>query len=68
MSDNRIDITFTVKASVAAGRKLFRDLLTGQIYWEPAEVPVQTEVASPTAPVPSPVKKPRRKKSEEGDK
>jgi len=73
-----IDISFTVLERVRQGRRLMRDLSTGQVYWEPAEVPVQTEAHLPAAPAPSPtvvesktkstLRKPRRRKQSEGDK
>ena len=73
------DITFTVKASVANGRRLMRQP-SGETYWEPATEPVQSAVSEGTTPVPSsiidydPAKdlkvapKRKRRKSEEGDK
>lgn len=73
------DITFTVKASVANGRRLMRDD-NGVTYWEPASEPVQSEAVEAAAPVPSPIidydpakdlkvaPKRKRRKSEEGDK
>ena len=57
----RIDISFTVLERVRQGRRLMRDLNTGQIYWEPAEAPAVAEADTPAAPVPTPTKKPRRK-------
>ena len=64
---SKVDISFTVKASERNGRTLYRDLNTGQIFWEPAEVPVETEATFVAAPVPS--RKPRRsRKDSEGDK
>ena len=61
-----IDITFTVKASVANGRRLMRDE-SGATYWEPAAEPVQSAVLGGTTPAPS-LPKRKRRKSEEGDK
>lgn len=65
-----IDISFTVLERVRQGRRLMRNLDTGQIYWEPAEAPAVAEADTPAAPVPTPTptKKPRRRKSSEGDK
>ena len=69
MQPNLIDITFTVRPAEAQGRRLFRDLNTGQILWEPVEPLPEASVEQSSAdPAPAPVKKPRRKKSEEGDK
>ena len=65
MQRNLIDITFTVRPAEAQGRRLFRDLNTGQILWEPVEplpeASVEQSSADP-APAPTkPVRKPRKK-------
>ena len=57
-----IDVTFTVKASVANGRRLMRHE-DGSTYWEPAQPPAgDTPLVAPVIP------KRKRRKSEEGDK
>ena len=47
-----LDISFTVKESELAGRRLLRDLKTGQIYYdpmEPVEPPPEASVEQPSA-------------------
>ena len=65
MQPNLIDITFTVRPAEAQGRRLFRDLNTGQILWEPVEPLPEASVERPSAdPAPAPtkpVRKPRKK-------
>lgn len=47
-----LDISFTVKESELMGRRLLRDLKTGQIYYdpmEPVEPPPEASVEQPSA-------------------
>ena len=61
------DITYTVKASEANGRRLLKDTETGETVWEPAAEPVQSVTVEAVVPAPSPTKR-KRRQSEEGDK
>jgi hypothetical protein len=66
-----LDISFTVKESELAGRRLLRDLKTGQIYYDPLE-PVEplpeASVEQPSADPAPPIKKSvaKRKKVQHG--
>ena len=63
-----VDISFTVKESELAGRRLLRDLSTGQIYYDPMEpveplpeASVEQPSADPAPPIkPSPLPSERR--------
>lgn len=55
MQSNLIDITFTVRPAEAQGRRLFRDLNTGQILWEPVEPLPTASVEQPSADPAPPV-------------
>jgi hypothetical protein len=53
-----IDITFTVKETVAKGRRLFRNPVTGEQFWEPGEVVVEAPtVVDEQTFVPNPITK-----------
>ena len=63
---NYVDISFTVKDSVRQGRKLLRDLDTGQMFYDPPE-PVVPEgyfdgPPNPPSPPVNHAPKPRAKK------
>jgi hypothetical protein len=63
MCNNAVDISHTLKASDRNGRRLFRNLDTGEVFWEGEEDVIEElpELLKPT--------KPRRKrKDSEGDK
>ena len=61
MQRNLIDITFTVRPAEAQGRRLFRDLNTGQILWEPVEPLPEASVEQSSAdPAPAPTKTTRK--------
>jgi hypothetical protein len=64
-----LDISFTVKESELVGRRLLRDLKTGQIYYDPMEpveplpeASVEQPPADPAPPV-KPARKPRKPKN-----
>lgn len=74
MTDNYVDISFTVKASERNGRRLLRDLTTGQIFYEerrtkPRDIVIE-RVVEPDPVVVPPLSKSqvKRRKSQEGDK
>jgi len=65
-----LDISFTVKESELMGRRLLRDLKTGQIYWAgefvdiPPEVIVEEMVEEEIELLPiKPARKPRKPKN-----
>ena len=68
MQPNLIDITFTVRPAEAQGRRLFRDLNTGQILWEPVEPLPEASVEQHSADPAQPIKKSvaKRKKIQHG--
>ena len=51
MQTDYMDISFTVKESELMGRRLLRDLKTGQIYYDPME----PDAAAQNLPVPDPM-------------
>lgn len=60
MNPHELDITHTVKPSVANGRRLFKNLLTGETRWSREEV----HAPDPTV---VPVKMPKRGKKHKGE-
>jgi hypothetical protein len=58
MENNVVDISHTMKAAERNGRKLFRNLDTGEVFWEGEEDPIE-EVSEFLKPV----KKSRAKKN-----
>lgn len=61
MNPHEFDITHTVKSSVANGRRLFKNLLTGETRWE------DTEPVPGPDPTVVPVKMPKRGKKHKGE-
>ena len=61
MNPHELDITHTVKPSVANGRRLFENLLTGETRWE------ETQPVPGSDPTVVPVKKTRKQHKGEGD-
>ena len=65
MQNDYVDISFTVLERERQGRRLLRDLKTGQIFWEPGEPLPEASVEQSSAdPAPAPTKptrKPRKK-------
>ena len=64
-----LDISFTVKESELMGRRLLRNLSTGQIYYDPMEpveplpeASVEPPSADPAPPI-KPARKPRKPKN-----
>lgn len=56
MEHNEVDVTYTVKASEADGRRLIKNVDTGETRWEGAE-PVAAPVVPPKPPTKVELKK-----------
>ena len=54
MSERYVDITHTIKASEANGRRLLHDMKTGARFWEPLEVEVPVVIPELQEPKPKP--------------